>query len=157
MVTGCVVAIGWWLQAGQLLPVNATRAVALSIVLGLCNALFGPAQVRLAMLIVPRQGRNHFFALFSVVANITLGVAPIAWGLIIDAVGQRRVLAYGLEWNRFSLFFGLDAVAFAIAFLVIRRVEEPQAARVEHLLREILIREPQRLIVRMWSRGTGSY
>ncbi len=51
------------------------------------------ANTRLAMAVIPVMGRNHFFAIYSVVGNVTLGLAPIGWGLLIDAVGARAGLA----------------------------------------------------------------
>jgi len=88
--------------------------------------------------VVPAMGRAHFFALFSVIANLTLGIAPVLWGLFIDAFGQRRVSMLGIEWNRFSLS---------------RRLEEPRAGRVEDLLRDLLAQTPMRSWIRFWPRG----
>jgi MFS family permease len=105
------------------------------------------------MAIVPPMGRNHFFAIYSVVTNVTLGLAPIAWGVLIDAVGESKPAWLGLEWNRYTVFFALAAVAFAATFVLARRLDEPKAASMEALLREILIQSPQKFWLRFWPRG----
>jgi hypothetical protein len=73
--------------------------------------------------------------------------------LLIDAVGKRSPVWLGLEWNRFTIFFAGAALVFGVALLLARRLDEPQAASLEELLREILIQSPQRFWLRLWPRG----
>lgn len=120
--------------------------------MGLLAAAVSMANNKLAMGIVPEMGRNHFFAIFSVVSNVTLGLAPIAWGVLIDAMGPRAPRLFGLQWNRYTVFFGGAAVAFLILLGVIQRLHEPRAASMQALLREILIQSPQRFWLRFWPR-----
>ena len=44
-------------------------------------------------------------------------------------------------------------LAFAVALVLSRRLDEPEAASLEELLREILIQSPQRFWLRLWPRG----
>ena len=125
----------------------------LQFLMGLLAALVQMSNTRLAMAIIPVMGRNHFFAIYSVVGNATLGLAPIAWGLLIDAVGLRAPQWLGLSWNRFTIFFAAAAFAYLLSLALARRLEEPEAASMEELLREILIQSPQRFLVRFWPRG----
>jgi MFS family permease len=111
------------------------------------------AITRLAMAIIPVMGRNHFFAIYSTVGNVTLGLAPIAWGLLIDAVGSHSPIWLGLAWNRYTVFFAAAALAFTISLTLARRLHEPEAASMEDLLRDILIQSPQRFWIRFWPRG----
>jgi len=104
------------------------------------------------MAVVPAMGRNHFFAIYSVVANVALGLAPIAWGLLIDLVGARAPHWLGLEWNRFALFFAAAAAVFLVTLGLSRRLEEPKAVSMEALLHDILIQSPQRFWLRFWPR-----
>ena len=146
------VLTGWVLLAGGVCEVTFVTVLVLQFFMGLLAALANLANYRLVMAIVPAMGRNHFFALFSVLSNVTLGLAPIAWGLLIDAVGDHALRWLGLEWNRFTVFFAAAAAAFAVTFGVARKLEEPKAASLEALLREILIQSPQRFLLRFWSR-----
>ena len=150
------VLAGWLMLAGRVFPVALTNVLLLQFLMGLLAALVSMSNTRLAMAIIPAMGRNHFFAIYSVVNNAALGVAPIAWGLLIDAVGGRRAVWLGVEWNRFTIFFAAAGVAFAVAFALSRRLDEPEAASLEDLLREILIQSPQRFLLRLWPRGRSA-
>jgi MFS family permease len=143
---------GWSVLAGQAVPLSLGLILALQFGMGLCAALVNMSNTRLAMVIVPKMGRNHFFALFSVMSNVALGLAPILWGVVIDAVGRRQVLALGMEWNRYSVFFVAAGSVMVVTLGFALRLEEPQAASLETLLRELLIESPQRAWVRLWLR-----
>jgi MFS family permease len=147
------VLIGWLLLAGQVFPSTLANVLALQFSMGLLAALVNMSNTRLAMAIIPVMGRNHFFAIYSVVSNVTLGLAPIGWGLLLDAIGDRSPVWLGLEWNRYAIFFAAVVVAFVAAFAFSRQLEEPAAASLEDLLREILIQSPQRFWLRLWPRG----
>ena len=148
-----LVLAGWVMLAGYAHDTPIASVLVLQFFMGLLAALANMANNRLAMAIVPQMGRNHFFAIYSVVTNVTLGLAPIAWGLLIDAIGNRAPVWLGLEWNRFTVFFVAVAVAFAATFFVSRRLDEPKAASLEELLRDILIQSPQKFWLRFWPRG----
>ena len=91
--------------------------------------------------------------MYSVVGNVILGLAPIAWGLLIDAIGSRSPHWMGLAWNRYTVFFAAVALVYAVTLGFARRLQEPEAAGMEELLREILIQSPQRFWLRFWPRG----
>jgi len=148
-----VVLGGWLVVAGRVFPVALTNVLLLVFLMGLLAALVSMSNTRLAMAIIPVMGRNHFFAIYSVVNNVALGLSPIGWGLLIDAVGARSPVWLGVEWNRFTIFFAAVGVAFAVALALSRRLDEPEAASLEDLLREILIQSPQRFWLRLWPRG----
>ena len=147
------VLVAWAVAAGGALATRLAVVLPLQFLMGLFAAMVGMANSRLLMAIVPVMGRNHFFAAFSVAANVAQGLAPIAWGILIDAIGPRHGAWLGLDWNRFSIFFAAVAVMFVAAFALSRRLEEPEAASLEKLLREVLLDSPQRALVRLWPRG----
>lgn len=147
-----LVVSGWGLLAGKVWAPWLTLILGLQFFMGLLAALVGMGITRLAMAIVPVMGRNHFFALFSVLGSVSLGLAPIFWGLMIDAVGTRQWMWLGLEWNRYSVFFAAVVTVFAVALALARHLEEPQAASLEELMKEILIQSPQRVWLRWWPR-----
>jgi len=147
-----LVLTGWILLAGKMFAVSVWAVLGLQFFMGLLAALASMANNRLAMAVVPAMGRNHFFAIYSVVANVALGLAPIAWGLLIDLVGARTPHWLGLEWNRFALFFAAAAAVFLVTLGLSRRLEEPKAVSMEALLHDILIQSPQRFWLRFWPR-----
>jgi MFS family permease len=147
------VLAGWLSLSGGLLPVRLGLLLVLEYLMGLLAALVQMSNVRLAMAVIPLVGRNHFFAMYSVVGNVILGLAPIAWGLLIDAVGVRAPHWAGIAWNRYTVFFAAVALVFALTLELARRLEEPAAVGFDQLLREILIQTPQRFWIRYWPRG----
>jgi MFS family permease len=151
MVLGFLIAAGWWMAAAGVLQPGRRLVLPLMAVLGLINALFSAANNRLALHLAPRMGRNHFFAIFMVVWQITLGLSPVFWGLFLDAIGGHKIVLLGVEWNRFSDYFALVGVCFVVAFGLSERLVEPNAAEVQALVRELLLKEPRR----WWTLVTG--
>ena len=147
-----LVATGWMLVAGGILSAHLPLILALQFFMGLFAALVGMANNRLAMAIIPAMGRNHFFVLYSVFANVSLGVAPLIWGLLIDLIGNRQFTFLGLNWNHYTIFYALVMVMMIAALLVARKLHEPKAASFEALLTHILVESPQRFWLRIWSR-----
>jgi MFS family permease len=144
---------GWVLLAGGALGVSLVLTLSLLFAMGLGAALVQMCTVRLAMSIIPPMGRSHFFALYSVVSSLSLGGAPILWGLLLDAVGGAEWRWAGLEINQFTVFFLLAGVAFFITLLCAIQLEEPRAIRMDTLLRQLLIESPQRFWFRFWPRN----
>jgi MFS family permease len=151
---GWLLTLGGWIAlAGGAWDTSIGLILGLQFAMGLLAAAANMANNKLVMSIVPAMGRNHFFAIYSVVTNVILGLAPIAWGLLIDAIGTRSLRWLGLDWNRFTVFFLGAALAFALTLMVSRRLDEPKAASLEELLRDILVQSPQRFWLRFWPRG----
>ena len=147
------VLAGWICLSGRVIGMSLALLIVLQFLMGLLAALVQMSNTRLAMAVIPVMGRNHFFAIYSVVNNVTLGIAPVAWGFLIDAVGNRAPVWLGLSWNRFTIFFAAAAVAYLFTLMFSRRLHEPDAASMEELLRELLIQSPQRFWVRFWPRA----
>jgi MFS family permease len=147
-----VILAGWIAFSGKLITPRIPLVLTLHLAMGFAFALVNMNHTRLAMVIAPVMGRSHFFALFSVVGNLSLGISPILWGLSIDAIGETTRKVAGFEFNRYSLFYSGALAAFVVTFALCRRLDEPQARDIDELLRDIL-RSPQRLWLRLWPRG----
>jgi hypothetical protein len=78
----------------------------------------------MTMATVPEMGRDHFFALFTVITSIGLGGAPVAWGMILDALGSYEAVTGLFHWKRHSIYFLALLALNAIAFAYIRRLHE---------------------------------
>jgi MFS family permease len=147
------VLTGWMVLAGHAVPTHLVFVLILQFLMGLLAALVQMSNTRLAMVVVPQMGRNHFFAIYSVVNNVTLGLAPVAWGLLIDIVGANTPTFLGMEWNRYTFFFAGAGLAFLTTLALAQRLQEPEAAGLEELLKHLLIESPQRLLLRFWPRS----
>lgn len=150
--TFILVLAGWWGLAGHILIPSLGFLLAIQFLMGLAAALVTMANTRLAMAIIPVMGRNHFFALYSVVGSLVLGTSPILWGLFLDSLVGFNVNFLGIEWHRYTIFFATVAIVYLIAIVLSRRLEEPEAASMEDLVREILVASPRRVWVRLWPR-----
>jgi MFS family permease len=147
-----LITLTWALIAGGGLPLNMNLIVILQFVMGFAMSTFNMSNVRLAMVTSPVMGRTHFFAIFSVVANVTLGLAPVLWGLVIDSFATTNYLIGEVTLNRYSIFYLSCMVVFGVTTILMRRVDEPKAARVEELIREVLVNSPQRFWTRIFPR-----
>lgn len=153
MAAWVVIVAGWMALAGRVLQPTLPILLALQFLMGLAAALVNMANVRLAMAIIPVMGRDHFFALFSVVGSLAMGLSPILWGVLIDSLRGLDVAWHGFAVNRYSVFFALTGLGFLVSFGLCGRLEEPKAASMEALLRDILIESPQRVWVRLWPKA----
>lgn len=147
-----IICAGWALLAGKILHPGWGLILSLELLMGLGVALFNMSNIRLAMAISPEMGRNHFFALFSVVANVSLGISPVFWGLMIDLFHHLKLQTGIFEWNRYSLFFSVAGAMFVVVLICCRSLEEPAAAKVQKLIREIVVATPYRVWVRLFGR-----
>jgi len=127
--------------------------LALQFFMGLFASLVNMANTRLAMAVIPATARSHCFALYSVLTSLAMGLAPVLWGLLIDVVGGREAVWLGVRWNGYAVFFAAVWLVLVAAFGSARALEEPKAASMEALLREILIQSPQRMWLRLWPRS----
>ena len=73
------------------------------------------------------MGRNHFFALFTVITSLAAAFSPIAWGLLLDSIGTFSAATGPLRWNRYSIYFALAFVLlFPTIFYSRYLIETPQ-------------------------------
>lgn len=109
LVLFSAVIAGWLLLAARVLPAAPWFVGVLNFAGGLAGAVFGVANTRIIMGSVPVMGRNHFFALFTVVTSLGLGGAPMAWGAILDLLGPLDVVTGGISVDRYTVYFGVLA------------------------------------------------
>jgi MFS family permease len=144
---------GWTLLAAGVVAPRLGVVLGLEFAMGLGAAMVNMANTRLAMVVVPPMGRNHFFAIFSVANNVVLGLSPVLWGVLLDACARLDVHALGFHWNQFSVFFAVVGLLFAGAGWFGSRLIEPTSASLDRMLRELLVQSPQRFWLRWWPRS----
>lgn len=148
-----LVLAGWTVLAGGRWTASWALIAGLQFAMGLLAALVQMSNTRLAMSIIPVMGRTHFFALFSVIGSVALGLSPVFWGLLIDLLGPLHWEWLGIVWTRFSVFFGAVALNMALALAFARRLDEASARGVDDLIREMLLQPSHRVFLRLWPRG----
>jgi MFS family permease len=119
-----LVIAGWFLVAAGLLPCTKAVIATLNFVSGMAGAAFNVANGRLALATMPIMGRNHFFALFSVITSLGLGAAPVAWGISLDFIGTFEVATGAFLWKRHSIYFAVLFLLNIFTILQTRRLHE---------------------------------
>jgi hypothetical protein len=97
----------WTLLAADILPGWIGLVGALNFAGGVAGAVFAASNTRIMLGSVPVMGRNHFFALFTVVTSLGLGGAPMAWGAVLDTMGSLEVVAGAFSLNRYTIYFSV--------------------------------------------------
>jgi MFS family permease len=120
-----LVILGWFLVAAGIIPATLWSIAALNFFAGIAGSNYNLANVRIAMIIMPEMGRNHFFALFTVITSLGLGAAPVMWGMALDTIGTFEAVTGALIWRRHSIYFLVIFVCNIGAWLLILRVREP--------------------------------
>jgi MFS family permease len=96
----------------------------LNFVCGIAGAAFNVANARIIFATMPQMGRNHFFALFTVISSLGLGAAPVVWGISLDFIGTYEVVTGALQWKRHSIYFAALFLLNLITLLQVRRLQE---------------------------------
>jgi MFS family permease len=143
---------GWGLVAARVLPCSLPVMAWQTVTAGFSGALFNLARWRLTMSLVPEMGRSHFFAMFSVAENLTLGFLPILWGVILDAILRLHVKWHFWEWNAYSVLYLVLSFTVFGGWLLLRRVPETRAMSTEDFLHEMLVKMPTRGLSRWLGR-----
>lgn len=155
MVIWTILLGSWTIIAGGMISSEPLFIISLMFVLGLGGSMVNLSNVRLAMLAVPDVGRSHYFAIFSVVSSVSLGLAPVLWGILIDGVSGLSVQTkFRFEWNEWTVLFSLLSLLFVVSFFLCLRLEEPRSVRWEALTRFLLRRSRARYWMRAWTRMT---
>ena len=142
----------WGALAARCLPFNLKTILLIQVTAGLATSLFNLANTRLVMSTVPQMGRSHFFAMFSVITNVTLGSLPVVWGAGLDAVGDWHASWGVWEWNQYSLLYAALTAVMLLACFLSRHLSEPRAMTTDAFLQELVLRTPGRALSRLFLR-----
>ena len=152
----CLLQAAWWLISADMLAPTVALVVSLHFVAGIAGANFGLALTRLMMNTMPSMGRSHFFAFFSVITSLGAGLAPILWGIMIDALNHLDGATGPLNWNKYSVYYlavlGITIITWAFAFFL--HEKESPAGRLSSRLamRDLLITMKLKRLSRHWMR-----
>ena len=119
-----LVFLSWFLLAAGLIPPLLPVLGLIYLVSGIAGINFSAANNRLQSLQVPELGRNHHFALLLVLLNVAAGTSPIIWGLVLEAIGNRRLTMLGLTLNRYAILFGVCALMLIPVIALLRRLDD---------------------------------
>lgn len=148
--------VGWGLIGAHIIPFTWWSLGFQQASWGVAFALFQLANTRLVMSIVPGLGRSHFFAIFSVAQNLVLGLCPVFWGILVDALKPWHA-HWGLwHGNAFSLLYPVSALFVLFSYATLARIHEPQALSTEEFFHELFVKTPSRAWSRLLNRRSIS-
>ena len=104
LVFAFVLAVWFALSAGILAP-GWKIVLLLNVVGGTALALFNLANGHLVMAMVPDRGKNHYFAVATVIGSLGAALSPVAWGWILDALGTLDIAEGPFHLRRHSVYF----------------------------------------------------
>ncbi len=136
MLIFTVVAAGWWAIASGVTHHSVLLVIGLNLLFGVAQSVYTVANSRLQMSVVPLMGRNHFFALYTVIASLGLALSPILWGVALDTFGSGKWGAR-VQWNRYSMYFALAGLLAVAAMLSIAWLHEGEPKPVRGEVAEV--------------------
>ena len=119
-----VLAVWFAMSAGLINP-DWKMVLFLNFTGGIGVAGLNLASLHLGMSIVPVSGRNHFFALSTVITSLGLGLVPILWGAILDLLGGMDLLLGPFHIRRHSVYFLGISLLSLVALLMTRILIRP--------------------------------
>ena len=142
----------WVLVSSNLLYCSKSIVAIIYFILGIAGGLFSIANTRIAMDTMPVMGRNHFFSLFTVFSSLSLGLAPICWGIFLDLLAHLETRIGAFELNRYSLYFSLLTVLVIVTFVLANPLVEKKGQPFSLALRDAVIYSRLRLFARFLNR-----
>ena len=116
-----VVLATWFSMSAGLIHPGWGIVLFLNLTGGVGLAAFNLANLHLGMSVVPDTGKNHYFALTTVITSLGLGLVPIIWGWILDLLGGLDLLIGPFHLRRHSIYF-LGICLLSLAALVMSRI-----------------------------------
>ena len=115
-------------DSGRIVPCSPPLVGTLYLFSGIAGVHATVANLRLQAAVIPVMGRNHFFALFGLVTSLAAAGSPIAWGLLLSALGAIHARTGPLLWSRYTICFaGAAALVFGVFWYCRRLIETPWA------------------------------
>jgi MFS family permease len=111
----------WFAMSAGLIHPNWKVVLLLNMTGGMGVAGFNLGNLHLGMSVVPEAGKNHYFALTTVITSLGLGLVPILWGTLLDSLGGMDLLVGPFHMRRHSVYF-LGICLLSLAALLMTRI-----------------------------------
>lgn len=142
----------WWMLSTEMLVPSVALIVTLHFLGGIIGSNFGLAHTRLMMNTMPPMGRSHFFAFFSVISSIGLGVAPIFWGMLIDSLDRLHRVTGPVHWGKFGVYYFALLLLVMVTWAFTFFLHEKAGPAKRLTMREMLFTANLKRITRLWQR-----
>jgi len=139
----------WFSFCTRLLPLNGWTLGVLQFTSACGSGIFNMANTRLVMGTVPAMGRSHFFALYSVITSLTLGLVPVGWGILLDAIRGFHWQVGSGDFNRYGILYAALFLITGVGLFRLKVLDEPRAMTTEAFFYELLVTSPSRALTRL--------
>ncbi|VVM07681.1 hypothetical protein MAMC_01783 [Methylacidimicrobium cyclopophantes] len=112
----------WVGIAAHLLPIHPITLASIVLSWGIGFSCFQVGNVHLAMQLAPQEGRNEYFARFSVVNSLALGGGPIFWGAFLGSIPDGKVSIGPWGVNGYLFLFLCLSLLMAGSLLFLARL-----------------------------------
>lgn len=116
-----VVLALWFAMSAGLIPPDWRLVLLLNVSGGMAMSGFNMANLHLGMAVVPESGKNHYFAVTTVITSFGMGIVPVLWGWILDSLGGLDLVAGPFHLRRHSIYF-LGITLLSLAALAVSRI-----------------------------------
>jgi hypothetical protein len=150
-----VFSLGWWgiyFLVWFLLSVNGIPQPVLAVCLlmlanGFFAAVYDLALTRLLMNIAgDHPASAQYFALHSVVTSIITGLAPIAWGILLDGLQGSSTRLASFNLSEYSFLFGLQWILLLLVGAALVWLREANAQPFRQVVYDSFIVRPTKTI-----------
>lgn len=111
----------WFLMSAGVITPSWWLVLLLNVSGGAAMASFNMANGHLWMSVVPESGKNHYFAVSTVIVSLVAGVVPMLWGWLLDFLGGGNLAVGPFHLRRYSIYF-LGITLFSLAALLASRI-----------------------------------
>lgn len=122
-----VVLALWFAMSAGLIPPDWRLVLLLNVSGGMAMSGFNMANLHLGMAVVPESGKNHYFAVTTVITSFGMGVVPVLWGWILDALGGLDLVEGPFHLRRHSIYFLGICLLSVVTLLCSRILMDPSA------------------------------
>ncbi len=119
--TFAVILAFWFAMSAGVIPPDWKLVLLLNILGGMAMAGYNMAGLHLGMAVVPEVGKNHYFAMTTVITSLGLGIVPVVWGWILDSLGGLDFVEGPFHLRRHSIYF-LGICLLSIASLLMSKI-----------------------------------
>lgn len=126
-VLAFAIVLGVWfaMSAGVIAP-SWCLVLLLNLTGGAAMAGFNMANGHLWMSVVPESGKNHYFAVATVIVSLAAGVVPMFWGWLLDSLGGLDLVEGPFHFRRHSIYFLGITLLSVVTFFFSRILIEPR-------------------------------
>lgn len=97
----------------------------------------GPALFNLALASAPKENRLAFIAMYSLGTGLSGFLGGLLSGPLLELLSMLNLSFWGYVWTPYHSLFALSGLLRAQAWLLLRPVQETNAWRTRHVLREV--------------------